>query len=424
MEQKGPLLYFVFALAALISEHSFIGVFVIEVLMFGLFLYESAQIVLEYSNDSSLLALPVVGLCIAASRAFCHGSSSEELYLPFLSYSLKTVLFQIKNGKPLSWSQTFVLGLCGAVGLWTKYTFCGFYIGLAIAVIIWYARSGYTKQILTAITGAFTGLFVLSAIVVLIFATSGSLSALWQAYFINNISFYARKASLKMTLGDIYYYVTRNLSWTFLAGVAVLWLFIRSKQLQYELLAVILSGFSLSFFTFVGGRSYAYYILVLCIYAPLGIIPVFQFIHKRIPLFKPRTATCIAIATTLACMCIGLFASQNTYLMHFKREDTPQYSFAQTINETPDATLLNYGTLDLGVYYTTGILPSNRSFCKLNLTNPEISEEQDALVEEGRFDYVVTRDCVDLPGDSYRMIQSKTFYFEGEERDYYLFRRI
>ena len=424
MEQKGPLLYLVFAFAALISEHSFIGVFIIEVFMFGLFLYESTQIVLEFTTESALLLLPVAGLCIVVSHAFCHGSGCEELYLFFLSYSLKTVLSQIRKAKPLSWSQSFILGLCGAVGLWTKYTFCGFYVGLAIAVIIWYIRSGYSKQLLTAITGAFAGLCFPSAIVLLIFAALGSLSALWQAYFVSNVSFYAKKAALWTTLKAICYLVSQNLSWSVLAGIAVLWLFTRFKKYPYELLAVVLSGFSLLFFTFAGDRSYAYYILILCVYAPLGIIPVSQFILRRIPPFKTRTATCIAIVTTLACMCIGLFTSQNTYLMHFRREDTPQYSFAQTINETPDATLLNYGVLDLGVYYTAGILPSNRSFCKLNLTNPEISEEQNTLVEEGRFDYVVTRDCADLPGTYYRLIQSQTFYFEGKERDYYLFKRI
>ena len=43
-DQKGPLLYFVYALAALISEHGFFGVFVIEALLFSLFLYLGGRI--------------------------------------------------------------------------------------------------------------------------------------------------------------------------------------------------------------------------------------------------------------------------------------------------------------------------------------------------------------------------------------------
>ena len=43
-DQKGPLLYFVYALAALISEHSFLGVFVIETLLFALLLFIGGRI--------------------------------------------------------------------------------------------------------------------------------------------------------------------------------------------------------------------------------------------------------------------------------------------------------------------------------------------------------------------------------------------
>ena len=43
-DPKGPLLYFVYALAALISEHSFLGVFVIETLLFALLLFIGGRI--------------------------------------------------------------------------------------------------------------------------------------------------------------------------------------------------------------------------------------------------------------------------------------------------------------------------------------------------------------------------------------------
>ena len=41
-EQKGPILYFLYALAALISESSFVGAYILDAISFGFFLFVSA----------------------------------------------------------------------------------------------------------------------------------------------------------------------------------------------------------------------------------------------------------------------------------------------------------------------------------------------------------------------------------------------
>ena len=52
-EQKGPVLYLLFALAALISSDSFFGVFLLEVVCFTLFLYESVKIIALYVEEGT-----------------------------------------------------------------------------------------------------------------------------------------------------------------------------------------------------------------------------------------------------------------------------------------------------------------------------------------------------------------------------------
>ena len=54
-EQKGPVLYFLYALAALISSRSFIGVFLIEVLCYSMFLYFSGRIAQLYLTNQWLI---------------------------------------------------------------------------------------------------------------------------------------------------------------------------------------------------------------------------------------------------------------------------------------------------------------------------------------------------------------------------------
>ena len=83
-DQKGPLLYFVYALAALISEDSFLGVFVIEVLLFALFLYYGGRIAELLSEKPCAFWLAAAGLAVGIplSPAFSHGGSAEEFFLP------------------------------------------------------------------------------------------------------------------------------------------------------------------------------------------------------------------------------------------------------------------------------------------------------------------------------------------------------
>ena len=119
-DQKGPLLYFVYALAALMTEHSFLGVFVIEVLLFSLFLYIGGRIAELLSDKPCAFWLTVAGLGIGIplSPAFSHGGSAEEFSLPVFAGALYIVLKTIRNialcqkGKALCWASLPLLR-CG-----------------------------------------------------------------------------------------------------------------------------------------------------------------------------------------------------------------------------------------------------------------------------------------------------------------------
>ena len=68
-----------------------------------------------------------------------------------------------------------------------------------------------------------------------------------------------------------------------------------------------------------------------------------------------------------------------------------QYRFAAIVNQTPNATLLNYGFMDAGFYTACGIAPTVKYFHRTNVHLPEMLEEQNRYVAEGVTDYVVTR---------------------------------
>ena len=86
-EQKGPLLYVLHALAAWMTESSFLGVFILEVL----FLAGTLAVLCRTLGGWSLRGLSAAALCMAltvASPVFCQGDSAEEFSLIFLCVPL------------------------------------------------------------------------------------------------------------------------------------------------------------------------------------------------------------------------------------------------------------------------------------------------------------------------------------------------
>ena len=86
-----------------------------------------------------------------------------------------------------------------------------------------------------------------------------------------------------------------------------------------------------------------------------------------------------------------------------------QYRMAETINQTPDAKVLTYDVMDAGFYTAAGIMPCNR-YCADKMfgdSYPQLREEQDRLISEGYFDYIITSYFCEAEWDNYEMIQVK-----------------
>ena len=88
-EQKGPFLYLIFALAYIINNHSFIGVFIFEIVSFTFLLYYASKIIKLYLKDKYIYyIIPLFSAIVTTSPYFVHGGSAEEFTLPFFMYML------------------------------------------------------------------------------------------------------------------------------------------------------------------------------------------------------------------------------------------------------------------------------------------------------------------------------------------------
>lgn len=437
-EQKGPVLYFIYALVALLSPDSFFGVYLLEVITFGLFLYYSGKIARLYLDTSLsvwLLVTVEAGL-VLISRAFSHGASVEEMSLFMSAYGLYVALRALKEGRILSFREACLCGIFSGILLWVKYTMLGLYLGLALFIILWYLGWGHGFRALLHTVGSFfAGLGVVSAVVFCYFLMNDALGDLFTVYFYNNIFLYAKDPATSR-LATIWQCLTltlkNNHSYTLLMIPGGLWALVQLRKDPRPLLLLLFCFGGLALGTYWGGWAISYYGLVFAVFPVFGLIAIARVLEK-LSLFSllGRGKLIHGLCTCLICvlmLLVCLTNGRNLYLLGTPRESMPQYQFARIIRETEDPTLLNYGFLDGGFYFAADVVPNCRFFCILNVQAPDMWSTQRQYVSQGLIDYVVTRDKMltdySVDSSSYELVAQSELYFEGKVRTYYLYRLI
>lgn len=442
-EQKGPVLYFVYALLALLSRNSYVWVYLLEVVTYGLFLFYSGLLAQLYlgKTRSIYFLLPVLAAAVITSWSFTHGGSVEQHGLFMLVYGMYSVLRALKEKRALTFTEAFANGIFAGILLWVKYTMLGFYIGLALFVLIWYLTDpALRKKLLLTIGQFLLGAAAITAPVFLYFVFHGALDDLFTVYFYNNIFLYQSEMVLPRSqviwdnmIASIRY--NQNYGWLIWSGLLFL---LRKDPGHWKAALMALLCFAgLTITTYWGGILYDYYALIFAAFCVFGLIVWSDMLRHTIVHIVWRkwfVGYVPIVATTLLLMVSLLVNStlqfnQNMYLMDYKQEDIVQYRFAKIIQTVDDPTLLNYGFLDGGFYYASGATPACRYFCFLNINTPEMWEDQEECINNGEPDFIVT--CTYtleqyLPENTlYKLVDQATHpYDKNNSYTYYLYQKI
>lgn len=441
-EQKGPVLYFLYAIAALISDRSFFGVYLLEVVTFGLFLYYSGKIAQIYLGKSLMcyIIVPVLSAVVAVSQAFSHGGGAEELCLFMLAYGLYSVLLAMHEKRSLTFTEAFLNGIFAAAVLYIKFTIVGFYLGLALFVIFWYLCDNWNWKALLITIGHFLlGVAAVSAVVFGYFLINGAADDLIRVYFYNNLFLYPQEAEgtkyelIKTCLKNT---LQLNTSYGSLIYLGLLLFVIELRKNWLDLVVAMFTFIGLTVGTYWGGRGYTYYGLILSGFALFGLIAIGKaLLLADIPKWFgqytakiPGANAVIIVLLILVLLNTSYDRSGNTYLMDYEKADMPAYRFAETINKVENAKILNYGFLDGGFYYAADVLPNCEFFCTLNINAPDMWETQREYIQRGKVDFVITRtytlDQYSAGMNGYELADTATFYFEGVDFTYYLYQRV
>lgn len=411
-DHKGPLLYFLYAVGALLCPSGFTGIFFLQILsMFCTlsFLYRTALLFLKNTGRaliSTFMApffLLTSGVYYLPQNLDYGGGSAEEFCIPFFVLSIWIVT---KNEKMRGWSKRamFALGCLMGCVLQIKFNLALFGIGLTAPIFVHLLVCRKWKE---AVTRGFSlGAGAVSVLVpYLIYGImTDSLPQFFYAYITFNQD-YATGSGISAVrlVKHMILQAYHSLLGTPIAAVSVLGCCIGLPALKGISLwwkCSIFCGMSALGCAVFLGKVMPYTLLPLLLFAYIGLLALCaRFPNRPLPFFGKR-AVCFFF-----CLCLLASICKNKVLFYkpLYCSDTPtcQQQIASLIRSGPypNPSLLEAGMLNRGFYNELGQVPSVFYFYLPNVTydqHPEILNSQLSYITQETTDYVI------LQGDSPR----------------------
>lgn len=452
-EQKGPLLYFIFGLGWLISNDTFLGVFIFEVLFFTIFLFFSVKLMKLFLKNRVIYVLIIVfAYVLIDAGSFGHGSSCEEFCLPFMMYSLYALIRYLKL-KDLSYKIIMINGMVAGCIFMMKYTLLGLWIGWILCVFIILIKQGNIKK---AFLSCFVYLFgMLIAILPwgIYFIYNDAIKEFFDVYIVFNVGAYGQVATTNTNVVDrvstldklikpLFYlrdqlFIGYNYILTFLFLVLGVYYF-KNKNISLEIKIWSVTLFVISAYFVYFGSAFKYYFLILAPFVIFGLFSTSKLVNKFLDSMDSVGISSNETIFILLAISIGGLLATNPYkdFLNKDKDELVQYKFADIINSKEGSTLLNYNFIDMGFYAAADKIPTQRYFETVNVSYqnyPEIYDEQNRYLAEERVDYVIlrvdqgyipTKEAYPYIYSNYKEISQGDQFYEGKVYTYHLYENI
>lgn len=449
-DQKGPYLYLLYGIAYLMSQRSFLGVFLLEVIAGTFFLYRSARTVevmtcretdgdtRRGSRSSALLlwaAVPVMAAAVYVSKSFYWGGAAEEFLMPLMAWAVyAAVSFRTQDAQ----RTIIVCGITAGIVALVKYTILGFYAGWIGVIALGFLLRRDVKGCVKACLRFLGGMGIAFLPWLIYFLATASLDDFYRCYIYNNIFFYTNVSQMGLgaKLYDIakvlYFLILDNFSyfvWLIIGMTGILFLKGMSWMTKLQLWCMI--GL-LYIGIFIGGNKLPYYSIPLMVFVAPGAGVVVRLVTAgTVPGITPgkENGKSLRILPAVIALALSLvFAWAFSYNRDYRaqrQEGFFLYEFRDIILAEEEPTLLNIGGLDAGVYTLTGIVPTCEYFQANGIALPVLEKEQRRYTRERIPQFVVAVEYVfENVGEGYDLVAEAAYPTVGDsDTHYYLFRR-
>ncbi|MBR5798907.1 MAG: glycosyltransferase family 39 protein [Lachnospiraceae bacterium] len=442
-DQKGPLLYFLYGIGYLLSNTTFHGVFLLEVLALSVVLTAAYRFGRLYAGMfTSLFAVVLLALGITVSKSFYWGGSAEEFCLPFMAVGLyiSAKYFKEEYPKNMSVKTVFLCGIMAGCIMTVKYTGLGFYFAFMGMIALMNLNRKNWKGSIRNCFIFLAGMVTPAVPWLFYFGIHGALDDWYQCYVYCNVFLYSDFYVEKVSLGEKLYNLAKILYWLiwdnavyFLPMIAgfVYLLFSRKYRWYEKINLYALFGF-LFLGIYVGGTTLFYYSLPLTVLSVPGFLCIAQGIVFLVKKILKRNLLCqkkvrfgALAAVLLFSLCTARMLSMNTEYQKQDKENLFLYEFTEIVKEEENPTLLNIGCLDAGLYTMADIMPTCRYF-QSNAVHgfDEVALEQTRYIKEGQTSFVLARNTYpEEIWEKYELVCERDYQILGADLTYYLFRR-
>ena len=402
-DHKGPFIFFIYGIAYLISNDSFLGVYLLQCVALFVNMFFAYKIARLYLND--FLGY-VVALCYALLlfNKNYYGGSAEEFISVFIIVSSYYFILFFRNKDQNSKDdkkQMFIHGMMLSLVFLSKLSVCIFWIPIFGAIFLQLFANKEYKRILSCIIYLVFGFLMPLLPFILYFIHNDALADSYWGYIEFNSLYAEFKPGFSIIRKAAAHFFKLSVTDYISFPITLLGLFLLSftrKYIQNYLYRIgVLLSFIFSFVVICLSKyimTYAH--IVIYVYAIFGLIFLFGLVEKYVS-GKYRvqlTVLTFAIALLIGIENKNFFGQDNLCLFRKKECNYMQKQFAEIINKEQNPTLLNIG-LDLGVFTKANIVPSYKYFFYPNIPYhiyPEIRDYQMDLIRKKEPMFVVIGD--------------------------------
>lgn len=415
VDQRGPIMYFIYAFAALIKSNSFLGLYIIELINVFIIYALSFKLVKAVNVETmSPYWVSLVGpVALLTTSAFSQGGSPEEFGFASVLYLLVVLGTARENVTHIRPGTYYLLGLNMSLLFWSKYTLAGSYVFFFLTVGILLLWKLDFKQLFKVIIFSLLGFLTITALVLSFYIAVHGLNGLIDYYFVQNLTGYTTPVYNGLVQQNniisksmfIAIQIARMLwsHWIILLIILTSW-FISIKNSRPIIIEMVTFIGSLVFIT-IGAAIMHYYALIIMSYFAVALI----FLIKYLPYVVDKNTTQQSMFTfkflTAFCILLMPFINNSNILNYVVRGTTTsingenqwktQRKFAKRMHKGYDKpTLLQVNSLDGGFYLAADIIPTTKYFHRLNMNYDQFPKMYDDLQESlatKKTDFVVVR---------------------------------
>lgn len=443
-DQKGMYLYFLYGLCYLVSHTTFIGVFIMELIIGFIDIWGLFKILKTHLSESlSLFLAPISFAIIVSSYSFYMGGSAEEFCLPLYIWGLYLILDYCKkvssDNKYVMPNKILITGgvLAGLVAN-IKFTGLGFFFGWM--AYIFFIIVLVQKQLVKALQSCLwflLGMFIPFIPWIIYFDLKCDLYWWYWGYVDINVFSYSNLGADGPGIFERIYNLAKIALWTLqdnpvwfiLLIIGVGYSIFRLRVKSYErLLIVVLLGF-LFLGIYIGGSRLPYYALPLSVFNVIGLLPMglgLEKIIKKITNPSWISSSVSIVLSAIISITVMYSLSMNIKDHNLKKEDHYLTKFTEIIKESriENPTLLNINCLDAGLYTTADIIPNCQWFQTQTINSNIPYNAQDKYISDGLTDFVIASKYYPVHiEDNYKLVSELPWSQEGYDIVYYLFQK-